>query len=81
MRQLRPILRNNNDREPEVRFETDPGHQTQVDWAHLGDQRLGEGMAPLFGLVAILGASRVPAIRAREVPGSRLARIRADTST
>jgi transposase len=62
MRSMRPLLRSRV-REDEVRFETDPGHQTQVDWAHLGHQRLGDGMAPLFALIAILGASRAPAIR------------------
>lgn len=62
MRRLRPLL-GRTDREPEVRFETDPGHQTQVDWAHLGDHLVGCGMVPLFALVSILRTSRVPSIR------------------
>ncbi len=48
---------------PDVRFETDPGLQVQVDWAHFGSFPIGAGMAELFGLVAVLGCSRAPAIR------------------
>ena len=49
--------------EPDVRFETDPGLQVQVDWAHFGSFPLGAEMADLFGLVAVLGCSRAPTIR------------------
>lgn len=49
--------------EPLVRFETDPGHQLQTDWAQLGIWPLEDGEAALFGLVSILGYSRVPALR------------------
>jgi transposase len=49
--------------EPLIRFETDPGVQVQVDWAHLGVWPLGESAAELFALVAILGFSRAPAVR------------------
>jgi transposase len=49
--------------EPLVRFETDPGLQLQTDWAHLGVWPLEDGTADLFALVAILGFSRVPAVR------------------
>jgi transposase len=59
LRPLRPVSTN----EPLVRFETDPGVQLQTDWAHLGVWPLGESTAELFGLVAILGFSRVPAVR------------------
>ncbi|GEM_PF-5572532 len=62
VRAMRSLL-GSRQQEAEVRFETDPGHQTQVDWAHLGDQQLGDHMTPLFALVAVLGASRVPTIR------------------
>lgn len=49
--------------EPEVRFETDPGHQTQGDWTSCGTWPLGDGAAPLFAFVAILGCSRMVAVR------------------
>lgn len=50
-------------RDPEIRFETDPGIQTQADWAHLGAWPLGESMVELHAMVTILGCSRAPAIR------------------
>jgi transposase len=49
--------------EPLVRFETDPGVQVQTDWAHLGVWPLAGGETDLYGLVSILGYSRVPALR------------------
>lgn len=49
--------------DPEVRFETSAGVQTQVDWKHLGVWPLGEEMVPLHALVAVLGHSRMPAMR------------------
>jgi transposase len=62
IRHLRP-LRPVSVAEPLVRFETDPGLQLQMDWAHLGLWPLEDGTTELFGLVAILGYSRVPALR------------------
>jgi len=59
VRLLRPIT----ECEPEVRFETDPGVQTQIDWANLGLWPLGTEMVELTALVGILGFSRMPAIR------------------
>jgi transposase len=59
LRRLRPA----QVRDPEIRFETDPGVQTQADWAHLGVWPLGKGMVELHAMVAILGCSRAPAIR------------------
>ena len=54
-------------RDPEIRFATDPGVQTQADWAHLGVWPLADGRVELHAMVAILGCSRAPAIRfARE---------------
>ncbi|HET9847521.1 MAG TPA: IS21 family transposase [Candidatus Dormibacteraeota bacterium] len=50
-------------RDPEIRFETNPGIQTQADWAHLGRWPLGESMVELHAMVTILGCSRAPAIR------------------
>jgi transposase len=62
VRHLRP-LRPASVAEPLIRFETDPGVQLQADWAHLGVWPLEDGTAELFTLVAILGYSRVPALR------------------
>ena len=59
LRQIRPAAV----RDPEVRFETAPGVQTQADWAHLGLFPLGDEMAELHAMVAILGCSRAPAVR------------------
>jgi transposase len=61
-RQLR-LLRPAVVRDPEVRFETDPGVQTQVDWSELGPWPLGDQVVELHAMVAILGCSRAPAIR------------------
>jgi transposase len=46
-----------------VRFETDPGVQLQVDWAHADLWPLGGEMVELKVMVAILGYSRAPALR------------------
>jgi transposase len=59
LRPLRPATRV----EPVVRFETDPGLQLQTDWAELGCWPLEEAMVDRYALVAILGYSRVPAVR------------------
>lgn len=61
-RQLR-LLRPAVVRDPEIRFETDPGVQTQADWCELGLWPLGEQLVELHAMVAILGCSRAPAIR------------------
>jgi transposase len=59
LRTLRPA----EVRDPEIRFETDPGVQTQADWAILGTWPVdGEGVE-LSAMVAILGCSRAPSIR------------------
>ena len=49
--------------EPEIRFETGPGIQTQGDWTACGSWPLGDGSATLYAFVAILGSSRMPAVR------------------
>ena len=46
-----------------MRFETGPGIQTQGDWTDCGIWPLGEGAAELFAFVAILGCSRMAALR------------------
>ena len=65
--------------EPEIRFETAPGIQTQADWKALGRWPLGDEMVELHAMVAVLGHSRRPAIRmatcrTREVSFERLVR-------
>jgi len=57
------LLRPATTAEPVLRFETGPGVQTQGDWADVGAWPLGEGTADLFTLVAILGCSRMVALR------------------
>ncbi len=59
IRALRPVEL----KEPEIRFETDPGIQVQIDWTTLGHWTLGTEMVELKALVAILGFSRMVAIR------------------
>jgi len=59
LRALRPA----EVRDPEIRFETDPGVQTQADWAILGTWPVDGEPAELSAMVAILGCSRAPAIR------------------
>lgn len=61
-RQLR-LLRPAVIRDPEIRFETHPGEQTQADWAEMGIWPLGRDRAELFAMVAVLGCSRAPALR------------------
>lgn len=45
-------------KEPVVRFETPPGQQAQVDWAHLGTHVLAGRPTPLYLFVMILSFSR-----------------------
>jgi len=59
LRSLRPA----QVRDPEIRFETDPGLQTQADWAILGLWPLDGTLVELSAMVTILGCSRAPAIR------------------
>jgi transposase len=59
LRLLRPAVV----REPEIRFETDPGHQAQTDWGHVGVWPVDGEPRELFALVTILGYSRRPAVR------------------
>ena len=56
-------MRPRADAEPIVRFETAPGVQIQGDWTDCGTWPLGDGSAPLYAWVSILGCSRMPAIR------------------
>ncbi len=61
-RHLTP-LRPDSEIEPVVRFETDPAHQVQVDWADCGDWLLEDRLVRLKALVAVLGYSRMVAVR------------------
>jgi transposase len=56
-------LRPSETAEPEVRFETGPGIQTQGDWTDCGVWPLGDGAVELHAFVAILGCSRMVALR------------------
>jgi transposase len=56
-------LRPPAEREPEIRFETAPGVQLQIDWADCGRWLLGSDLVELYALVAILGYSRMIAVR------------------
>ena len=49
--------------DPPLRFETDPGLQVQTDWADCREWPLGDRMVKLHALVAVLGYSRMPAVR------------------
>jgi transposase len=49
--------------EPELRFETGPGVQIQGDWTSCGVWPLGDGAAELHAWVALLGFSRMVAVR------------------
>jgi transposase len=57
------LLRPATAAEPVLRFETNRGEQTQGDWADVGSWPLGDGSADLFTFVAILGYSRMVAVR------------------
>jgi len=56
-------LRPTDSAEPELRFETGPGIQTQGDWTDCGTWPLGDGAAELHAWVTILGFSRMLAFR------------------
>ena len=56
-------LRPTETSEPEIRFETGPGIQTQGDWTDCGVWPLGDGAVELYAFVAILGYSRMLAVR------------------
>lgn len=46
-----------------IRFETNPGHQSQVDWIEFGRQHIGGKMKKLYAFVIVLGYSRQPFVR------------------
>jgi transposase len=60
VRLLRPV---DPQADPRVRFETDPGVQVQADWADCGQWLVGEQLCTLQAFVAVLGFSRMVAVR------------------
>jgi len=53
-------LRREEARQIEVRFETLPGHQAQVDWKEFGSQTVDGRKQKLYAFVMVLGYSRKP---------------------
>ena len=62
-RRVRALRPTEQDADPEVRFETSPGVQVQGDWADCGDWLLGGQLRTLHAFVAVLGFSRMVAVR------------------
>jgi transposase len=62
-RRIRPLRPERAEIDPPIRFETDPGLQAQVDWAHCGRWLLGGELIELYALVLVLGFSRMMAVR------------------
>jgi transposase len=56
-------LRLEETRQVEVRFETQPGHQAQVDWKEFGRQTVDGREQKLYAFVMVLGYSRRPFVR------------------
>ena len=46
-----------------IRFETEPGHQAQVDWIEFGCQHVNGGVQKLYAFVMVMGYSRMPYVR------------------
>lgn len=62
-RRIRVIRPRDEDLDPVVRFETDPGIQTQVDWTDCGCWLVGDELCRLHAFVAVLGYSRMVTVR------------------
>jgi transposase len=60
VRALRPV---DEVLDPPLRFETDPGVQVQADWADCRAWLLGVELVRLYAFVAVLGYSRMVAVR------------------
>jgi transposase len=61
-RRVRQIRPRDEDTDPVVRFETDPGIQAQVDWTDCGAWLVGDALRKLHAFVAVLGYSRMVAV-------------------
>jgi len=62
-RRVRAIRPRDEDVDPVVRFETDPGIQAQVDWTDCGHWLVGNVLRKLHAFVAVLGFCRMVAVR------------------
>jgi transposase len=56
LRQLRGNIKN---RQPFIRFESQPGEQVQIDWGHMGTLTYGENRRKLYALAVLEGHSRM----------------------
>ena len=56
LRKLRGRIKN---RQPFIRFESQPGEQVQVDWGHMGTLAYGESRRKLYALAVLEGHSRM----------------------
>lgn len=61
-RRVRAIRPRDEETDPVVRFETDPGVQVQVDWTEAGAWLVGSQLRKLHAFVEILGYSRMVAV-------------------
>jgi len=62
-RRVRAIRPRDEDTDPVVSFETDPGIQAQVDWTDCGRWLVGDALRTLHAFVGVLGFSRMVAVR------------------
>jgi transposase len=53
-------LRKSENRKAVIRFETEPGHQAQVDWVLLGKQCIDGEIRKLYAFTMVMGYSRMP---------------------
>jgi transposase len=56
LRKLRGKAKN---RQPFIRFESQPGEQVQIDWGHMGTLTYGENRRKLYALAVLEGHSRM----------------------
>ena len=56
---LRKLRGNIKNRQPFIRFESQPGEQVQVDWGHMGTLAYGESRRKLYALAVLEGHSRM----------------------
>jgi transposase len=57
------ILRLEESLKASIRFETEPGHQAQIDWVEFGKQWVDGQYRKLYAFTMILGYSRQPFVR------------------